>query len=52
MTSGVAKRSVTRRPRGTAMQRGTNMNWVAIDAHGDAAVRVDRRSQVLLGELA
>ena len=52
MTSGVAKRSVTRRPRGTAMQRGTNMNCVAIDPHGDAAVRSDRRSEILLGELA
>src|SRR5215831_15648905 len=30
MTSGVVKRSVTGRPRGTAMQRGTNMNWVAM----------------------
>src|SRR6516225_3415793 len=30
MTSGDAKRSVTRRLAGTAMQRGTNMNWVAI----------------------
>src|SRR3954452_420371 len=30
MTSGVVKRSVTRRPCGTARQRGTNMNCVAI----------------------
>ena len=30
MTSGDAKRSVTARPRGTAMQRGTNMNCVAM----------------------
>ena len=30
MTSGEAKRSVTRRSRGTAMQCGTNMNWVAM----------------------
>src|SRR5262249_33657020 len=29
-TSGVAKRSVTRRPCGTARQRGTNMNCVAM----------------------
>src|SRR6516165_9923203 len=29
-TSGAAKRRVTRRPRGTAMQRGTNMNCVAM----------------------
>src|SRR3954447_9919771 len=29
-TSGVAKRRVTRRPYGTAMQRGTNMNCVAM----------------------
>src|SRR6516165_1479637 len=30
MTSGAAKRSVTGRFCGTAMQRGTNMNWVAM----------------------
>src|SRR3954447_1713987 len=29
ITSGLAKRSVTRWPAGTGMQRGTNANWVA-----------------------
>src|SRR3954452_23633836 len=29
ITSGLAKRSVTRWPAGTGMHRGTNANWVA-----------------------
>ena len=52
MTSGDAKRSVTGRPRGTAMQRGTNMNCVAMIARRDPAVRPDRRPQIVFGELA
>jgi hypothetical protein len=34
------------------MQRGTNMNCVGDDPHSDAAVRPDRGSEILLGELA
>ena len=52
ITSGDAKRSVTRRFAGTAMQRGTNMNWVAMTRTVTAAVGADGGAEIVLGEFA
>ena len=52
ITSGEAKRSVTRRFAGTAMHCGTNMNWVAMARTVTLPSRANGGAEIMLGELA